>query len=164
MPPEDPAPKLHIDSDWKAEAQAEKERLAAEEEAKEKSGDGARGAGGPRDLPEANFRTLVSMLASQALMGLGTMQDPETRGVVVDLDGARFSIDLLGVLEERTKGNLTDEESSELTQILADLRARYVTITQLVAQQAAAGGAPGVPGVGPGPGTDPTPPSGGVVL
>jgi hypothetical protein len=158
MSQEDPKPKLHIDSDWKAEAQAEKERLAAEEKAKAEAGEAP---GGPHQMPEASFKTLMSVLASQAIMGLGTMQDPDGKGIVVDLEGSKFSIDLLGVLEEKTEGNLTDEESAELKQILSELRARFVQISQLVAQQAAAGGmqTPGAPGgIG---GAPPTSPLGG---
>ena len=140
MSPDDPTPELHIDSDWKAEAQAEKQRLAAEEKARATSGEQKGPAGGgSRQLPEASFKTLMSVLASQALMGLGTIQDPESKGVIIDLDGARFSIDLLGVLEEKTKGNLTDEEKQELAQLLAELRSRYVHVSRLVAEQAAAG-------------------------
>ncbi|MBT8485199.1 MAG: DUF1844 domain-containing protein [Phycisphaerales bacterium] len=144
----DDAPKLHIDSDWKAEAQAEKERLAAQEQSRdaEKTGGGA-----GRGLPAADFRSLVGVLASQALMGLGTIEDPQTKGVVVDLEGSRFAIDLLAVLEEKTKGNLTEEEAAELRQLVADLRARFVQLGQLVAQQAAAGG-PGAAGGAGGPG------------
>jgi hypothetical protein len=128
-------PKLHVDSDWKAQAQAEKERLAREVDEKTK----ARGDRGARSMPEASFRTLVGLLASQAVMGLGTMADPQGGGVLIDMEGARFSIDLLGVLEEKTKGNLTDEESTELTEVLRDIRSRFVQIGQLLAQQAASG-------------------------
>lgn len=156
MSQEEETPRLHIDSDWKAEAQAEKERLAAKEKAQADAGGGP---GGPRELPEASFKTLMGVLASQAIMGLGTMQDPDGKGVVVDLDGSRFSIDLLAVLEEKTKGNLSDDESRELTQILSELQARFVQISQLIAQQAATGGvqtpggaaAPGGPAAAPPP-------------
>lgn len=140
MSPDDPTPELHIDSDWKAEAQAEKERLAAAEKARAAAGEkNGPAAGGPRQFPEASFKTLMSVLASQALMGLGTIQDPESKGIVIDLEGSRFSIDLLDVLEEKTKGNLTDEETQEFSHLLAELRARYVHVSRLVAEQAAAG-------------------------
>lgn len=146
----DGAPKLHIDSDWKAEAQAEKERLAAQDQARTEK---KTPAGDARGLPEANLMSLVGLLASQALMGLGTMQDPQSGGVVIDLEGARFSIDLLEVLEKKTAGNLTDEESRELTQLLAELRNRFVQISHLVAQQAESGNlravAAGAEGVSP---------------
>ncbi|MCP3906046.1 MAG: DUF1844 domain-containing protein [Planctomycetes bacterium] len=144
MPQDDTTPKIQVDSDWKAEAQAEKERLMAAEQ-KQDTEPGA-GPPGAHALPEASFKTLVGVIASQALMGLGTMQDPQTKGVVVDLEGAQFSIDLLAVLEERTKGNLDEDEARELTQLLAELRTRYVQVGQLVAQQMAAGAASGMPG------------------
>ena len=139
---ESSTPKLHIDSDWKAEAQREKERLAQKEQARAPK-PGAAGAkpgaaGGEHELPEPSFRSLVGMLASQAVMGLGAMADPQTNRVIIDLEGSRFAIDLLDVLEQKTKGNLTDEEKKELTQILAELRSRYVQITNLVAKQMAA--------------------------
>lgn len=138
MTQDDSAPKLQIDSDWKAQAQAEKAKLLEQEKTKaeQQSGEDAQK---PSKLPQADFKSLMGVLASQAIMGLGAMNDPKTGRVVIDLDGARFSIDLLGVLEEKTKGNLSDEQSKEITQILAELRSRFVQITQLVAQQQAGG-------------------------
>lgn len=139
-PDADDTPKLHVDSDWKAEAERERQRLA-DAEAKEKALQAEQGGpDGPGQLPEPNFRGLVSMLASQALMGLGTMNDPESRGVIVDLEGSRFAIDLLGVIDEKTKGNLTEEESTELEQALTALRTRYVEIARLVSEQMASEG------------------------
>ncbi len=135
---DEPKPKLQIDTGWKAEAQAEKERLAKEEEAQAQRGEPPRAG----ELPKADFKGLVSILASQAVMGLGVMGDSKTGRVVVDLPGARFGIDLLSVLEEKTKGNLTDEESKEMAQILAELRGRFVQLSQLVAQQVAASPSP----------------------
>lgn len=142
---QDETPKLHIDSDWKAQAQQEKERLAEQEkQAAEKAGE-------PQRIPEANFRTLVSVLASQAIMGLGAYADPKSGRVVIDLEGARFSIDLIDVLEEKTKGNLTKEEADELKQLLAELRSRFVQISQLVAEQQAQQAAGQSVGAGAGP-------------
>lgn len=138
MTQDDSAPKLQIDSDWKAQAQAEKAQLEQQEKAREQKA--VEDTQQPGKLPQADFKSLMGVLASQAIMGLGAVNDPKTGRVVIDLDGARFSIDLLGVLEEKTKGNLTDEQAKEITQILAELRSRFVQITQLVAQQA--GGIP----------------------
>ena len=88
-------PRLHIDSDWKAQAQAEKERLAEREAARGASERG-REAGGEAggELPPADFRTLVATLASQAMMGLGAYGDPQTGRVVIDVVGAQFAIDV----------------------------------------------------------------------
>lgn len=141
------APKLHIDSDWKAQAQAEKERLAKQEQERSstRKGDGRRG---PDDLPPADFRSLVGILASQVLSGLGAYGDSKSGRVIVDLAGARFGIDLLGVLEEKTKGNLSEEEAGELREVLAELRSRYVHFHDLVARQQAAAAA-GASATGP---------------
>ena len=103
----------------------------------------AMGGGIPSSVPAVTINKVCGsglkavMLASQAILGLGAMGDPKSGRVVVDLPGARFSIDLLTMLEQRTKGNLTDEEVKELSQILAELRGRFVQISQLVAQQPA---------------------------
>ncbi|TDJ58780.1 MAG: DUF1844 domain-containing protein [Planctomycetota bacterium] len=135
----DSTPKIIVDTDWKAEAQAEKQRLAKKaEEAEAKAG------GKSGELPQANFQMLVGTLASQAVMGLGAVRDPKTGGVVVDLEAARFAIDLLAVIEDKTKGNLTDEETKEVSQALAELRARFVQVSDAVKTQVAAGVAPPV--------------------
>jgi hypothetical protein len=73
---------------------------------------------------------------------------------MVDLMGSRFAIDLLGVIQEKTKGNLTPEEEKDLTEVLAELRTRFVQIAQAVAAKMAAGKG-GVPGAMPGIGEPP---------
>jgi hypothetical protein len=153
--PSDP-PKLQVDSDWKAQAQAEKERLAKLEAEREKER-GAKGEAAPEGFPPADFKSLVGVLASQAISGLGMYADEKGRAIV-DLEGSRFAIDLLGVLEERTKGNLSEEEAKDLAAVLGELRARFVQLATMVAQQIKAQGAGGpsaAPGIGlggPGPG------------
>jgi hypothetical protein len=67
-------------------------------------------------------------------MGLGTMADPQGR-VVVDLEGSKFAIDLLKVLEEKTKGNLTPEEAGEIEEVNRELAMRFTAITRMVAEQ-----------------------------
>ncbi|MEM1423287.1 MAG: DUF1844 domain-containing protein [Planctomycetota bacterium] len=142
-------PKIIIDSDWKAEAQAEKEKLAEQEAASAEQG-GPAGAQGK--LPPADFRTLVGMLASQAIMYMGGVADPQTGKAMFDPEASTHLIDLLAVLEEKTQGNLSDEESKELSGVVNELRSRFVELAQMIAQQQAAGGVPGgMPG-GAGPG------------
>lgn len=141
-------PSIQIDDDWKAEAQADKVKLAEQEQAAGESSDGA-SAGGPNALPPADFKGLVGVLASQAVMGLGAMPDPKGRGVMIDLEGAKFAIDLLAVIEEKTAGNLTDDESKELSGVVVELRARFVQVTQLLSEQMPGGaGAAAAPGLG----------------
>ncbi|MGY8754034.1 MAG: DUF1844 domain-containing protein [Phycisphaerales bacterium] len=126
--PEQPTPEIQIDSDWKTEAQAEKNRLSeAEIKAEVKTED--------QKMPEPNFRGLLGILASQALMGLGMHQDPSGNGVMVDLEGSKFTIDLLDMLVAKTDGNLSEEEVTELKQLTQELQNRFVQIAQLVAAQ-----------------------------
>jgi hypothetical protein len=125
-----PAPSIHVDSDWKAQAEAERTRLAAKDAAMD-----ARAAeAGNEQLPPAEFRSLVGLLASQAVMGLGTMADPQGR-VVVDLEGSKFAMDLLQVLHDKTKGNLTPEEAGELDEVLRELGMRFGAIARMVTEQ-----------------------------
>lgn len=133
---------LHIDSDWKSQAQAEKERLAQTEAEKQASG---AQSGAPGELPPPSWETLVGMMATQAFMYLGGYVDPRTNRPMVDLEAARHQIDLLGVLEEKTKGNLTDDETKQLAGIIYELRMQYVRISQAAMAQAGGGGGDGAP-------------------
>jgi len=77
-------------------------------------------------LPQIDFATFVLSLSHSALMHLGEAPDPETNETQVSLPLAKQDIDLLGLLEEKTKGNLTGDEERLLAQVLFDLRMRYV--------------------------------------
>ncbi len=77
-------------------------------------------------LPEANLLTLVFSLYTQAQIYLGTVPDPMTQQVTKDLKQAKYNIDLLGVLKEKTQGNLTQEEAQALEQLLYEVRMAYV--------------------------------------
>jgi len=126
---EDDAPKIHIDSDWKAEAQREKQRAA--EQAKSQPTGGSAGAAGGRargQLPEPSFEAIVNNLAMPALMSMGAMADPRSGQPTVNLDAAKFYIDLLGVLEDKTKDQLSDEEQTLVSQTAYELRQRYIAL------------------------------------
>ena len=73
----------------------------------------------------ANFASLIVMFSSSAWMGLGKIADPVSGEVKKDLAGARYSIEVLAVLREKTKGNLSKEEERLLNGIIADLQANY---------------------------------------
>ena len=132
--PQEGANKIHVDSDWKAQAQAEKDRLVAESEEQTKSGAGAGGQGG---LPEPSFQALWTELASQAYMFLGAIPDPKTGQAIVAPEYARHYIDLLGVLQEKTAGNLTEEESGDFEKVIAELRQVYVRVSGYVSEELA---------------------------
>jgi len=128
--------KIHVDSDWKAQAQQEKERLAQQEQAKSSGGAEGEGQQGQGQMPPANFETLMSTLATQALFSLGAIPDPRTGQASVSLELAKHHIDMLGVIDEKTEGNLTKEESDMLKQTLTELKNRYVQVSDAMKQQA----------------------------
>ena len=85
-------------------------------------------AGDPLDDP-ASFLSLVMSLASNAAANLGMMPHPVTGETGVDLQTAKHWIDVLGMLEHKTQGNLDHQEAQTLETLLADLRMQYVSFT-----------------------------------
>ena len=85
-------------------------------------------------LPPASFSFLVLSVRAQAEMQLGLMNFGQEEKVEPDLDLARHSIDMLGVLLEKTKGNLTLEEQRLIENSLTELRFRYVQVSDEVAK------------------------------
>ena len=81
---------------------------------------------GDDTLPRVDFTTFVLSLSHSALMHLGEAPDPETGELHANLPLARQSIDLISMLEEKTRGNLSGDEERLLAQILFDLRMRFV--------------------------------------
>ena len=122
--------KIIIDDDWKEQAQKEKEELKKEEKAVEETAPEAAEKGERPPLPPANFPGLVSMLATQVFFALGLIATEQNQGAQPDLDMAKFNIDMLAVLEEKTKGNLEDDEAKMLTDTLSQLRMAFVQVSQ----------------------------------
>lgn len=81
-------------------------------------------------LPGVDFATFVLSLSHSALVHLGEAPNPETGGVEKNLPLARQTIDLIAMLEDKTKGNLTGDEERLIGQILFDLRMRYVELSK----------------------------------
>jgi hypothetical protein len=77
-------------------------------------------------LPEVSFPTFILSLNASALMHLGAIEDPETGRPSKNLPMAKQTIDILSMLEEKTRGNLTNEEENMLKNILYDLRIAFV--------------------------------------
>ncbi len=101
--------------------------------------------------PEMSFEQIVHSVYMTAIMQLGGAT-PEGQQPQVDLMGARQSVDMLGVLAEKTKGNLTPEEARLLENALFELHMGFLEITQALARSAAAkaqgsGPAPGRPSI-----------------
>jgi len=77
-------------------------------------------------LPEVNFSSLIFSLCSSALLHLGEIPDPQTNEKLTDLALAKHSIDIIAMLQEKTRGNVSEEEKNFLESMLADLRLRFV--------------------------------------
>jgi hypothetical protein len=131
---------LSIDSDWKAQAREEKKRLAAEAAARQE-------AAKPKETPaaspaasstpaarqtseadEVDFTSLVKSIGDQTLIYLGIVPVGEGGRGILDLDAAKKQIDLLGVLEAKTTGNLDAAEKSALDLALYESRSRFSSV------------------------------------
>jgi len=82
------------------------------------------------DLPKLDFSTFVLGIIGSAYVHLGDAPPPEGDDAGKDLEMARHNIDLLGLLQDKTKGNLTGDEERLLGQALTDLRMRYVEVSK----------------------------------
>jgi hypothetical protein len=113
-----------VDESWKERIEKEREDAHREEE----KDTAQRAQATQTEFPkvEANFTTLIAELAMQASFFMGEIADPESKEPVEDLNRAKYLIDELGVLEEKTKGNLTPQEEQALKNVLFDLRMKYV--------------------------------------
>lgn len=81
-----------------------------------------------QDKMEASMSILIMSIASSAVMAMGLSPDPQTGQVHKDKQMARFNIDLLLVLQQKTKGNLTADESQFLENLISDLQMKFVSI------------------------------------
>lgn len=79
--------------------------------------------------PEANFSFFITTFAMQATIALGDTPDPQNNKKEANLPQAKFLIDTLGILQEKTRNNLSKEESDLLEGMLYELRMRYVQKT-----------------------------------
>jgi hypothetical protein len=77
-------------------------------------------------IPTVDFHTFVLSLGSSALMNLGELERPGAGGAAKDLPMAKHTIDILAMLQEKTRGNVTPDEAKLLESLLYDLRLRFV--------------------------------------
>ncbi|MFA6217064.1 MAG: DUF1844 domain-containing protein [Candidatus Omnitrophota bacterium] len=107
--------KKNIDETWKEKAKQEKETLKGQE-----------------DLipPEPDFNFFVSTLSLQATIFLGLIPNPATNKKEENLTQAKFLIDTIAMLKDKTKGNLTSEEEDLSENVLYELRMQYITVSE----------------------------------
>ncbi len=144
-----------VDEAWKERVEKEKKapsepviRPAAESPQEEKASEDPprrqprqeqkpRSQVGAQEVPQTEFTFFLSSLSMQAMIALGDMPHPATNQPHEDLEQAKYLIDMVGMLQEKTKGNLTGEESTLLENLLYELRMRYVA-----KMEGGSGGAP----------------------
>jgi len=107
--------KKNTDEGWKESVEKEKEKVKNE---------------GDFIPPEANFNFFITSIALQATIAMGVMENPATQKKEENLPQAKFLIDTLSVLKEKTKGNLSSEENNLLESVLYELRMQYVGKTK----------------------------------
>lgn len=124
--------RFSAEGELKPEHRGQDEPRPAREEAPAAGASSAQAA--PRPAPgrpdEINFATFIVGLSTQALLHLGEIHDPSTNNPVRDLPAAQQLIDILGLLREKTRGNLDHDEAGLLDSILFDLRMKYVEIAR----------------------------------
>jgi hypothetical protein len=124
----EPAPQADGASDTgTADAEPSAEQVAAGQA--EQAYNQARGPNSAR-LPEPSFLSLVNMLGVEAAMHLGLIQTPGEEPLPVDTEAARHLLDMLGILQTKTRGNLTEEEDHLFESMLADLRMQFVAVSR----------------------------------
>lgn len=132
--------KSFIDEDWKSQVEAEK---SAAEAARKAAGSqpaaapkaGSKPAAAEGVNPPADLSTLVSLLATQAMVSLGALPNPPSHQVEIDAAQARHFIDLLEMLDEKTRDNTTPQEARLLDGILHELRIAWVQTQQAGGRQ-----------------------------
>jgi hypothetical protein len=80
------------------------------------------------ELPPVNFINFISSLASTAFMYMGGLVDPETKKPIIELNLAKHHIDIIEMLQQKTKGNLTSPENNFLENTLYNLRMSYIRL------------------------------------
>ncbi len=114
--------KIFIDEDWKSQVEREKEAFAKQPESAPAPEIGS------HELPPASFEMLVTTFASEAMVALGQLPNPFTNEHSISWDHARYTIDMLQIIEDKTKGNLSTDEAAILETLLHQLRLAFVTL------------------------------------
>lgn len=138
-------PKIIVDDDWKAQVEKEREQAAVEQPTTENDSsteletgvesNAAKNDNMPAESstgelpppPPASFEVMISMLFTQAISMLGQVPDPSSGETRVNKPYAKHYIDTLEMLGEKTKGNLSDDESKMLSEAMHALRMAYVS-------------------------------------
>ncbi len=122
--------KIIIDEDWKTQVERERDEIKAKGDDETPAASEATG-----DIPPASFPMLVTSIGTQAMMALGQVPDPMSGQAVYHPDLARHHIDTLVMLQEKTTGNLTPDETEMLQNFVHQLQHLFVTTQSNVTVQ-----------------------------
>lgn len=122
------APKIFIDDDWKEQARREKEEADRQARKAEEAVEM-----GP--LPGPHLAEIIQMVTMQATIGLGGFRDQNGRAIPPNLEYAKHYIDLLELLQTKTRNNLDDQEQRMLGGTLHELRMAFVEVFNAMTQQ-----------------------------
>ena len=124
--------KKRVDESWKEQAERERQlpKQAPAASSSTKASPQVEPQSEAQQPPEARFDLFISGLAMETLVALGDMPHPITRKQAAHLPHARYLIDLLGILEQKTRGNLSVEEDGFFKDTLYQLRMRYMNKTK----------------------------------
>lgn len=123
-------PKIIVDEDWKTKVEREKAEAETEAAAESTVADSPGSTDTAPAPPPADLSMLVTTLLTQAMAAMGQLPGEEGKAPEVNMPYAKHFIDLVGVIEDKTKGNLSPEESKFITESLHQVRMLYVATTQ----------------------------------
>jgi hypothetical protein len=126
--------KLIIDEDWKSQVEAERE-AAKQPVSSKPAAPAATNGGEPTDaddfpMPPASLEMLISTLVTEAMIALGQIPHPATGKAELRPNQAKYLIDTIAVLSEKTKGNVSADEEQAFTNLLHQLRMAFVALTE----------------------------------
>ena len=120
--------KIIVDEDWKTQVEAEREALKAEASGEPVADPAEKGTPPPEKMPPASLEMLVTSLATEAMLALGAVPNPATGEVSTNPEQARYAIDMLEMLQQKTKGNLNPGEEAMFRDVLHQLRMLFVSV------------------------------------
>jgi len=117
--------RIHVDEEWKETVQREKQTTEREREREDRAAAEERAV-----YPEPNIQVFMAGLFTQTLVALGHLEHPQRARKEVNLAEARYLIDTIDMLSEKTQGNLSDQESGYVENLKYDLKMRYIEATK----------------------------------
>ena len=126
--------KIIIDEDWKSQVAAEKEAAKRQQPGEGAAAPGPTTPQAPQGPIPASFDLLVTTFVTEAMVALGQLPHPADNELAFDPHHARFAIDMLEIIAEKTKGNLTPQEDRGLQDVVHQLRMAFVALSAQAAQ------------------------------